>query len=206
MPSCSPTRRQAPVTATPLSRSPSLGGSPAPDPIGVLPRCRHDFDPSVVGRPPSTPGRRQVGMLAGLGYDTGIDLRPLMETSRWLAGHLARPSPFGVVRTLPRPTTRQRTTRTGLRGAQQERDQGLACCSSSTSRCRAAKQRAPGGRTSRLVPPMSAEPWASEVGGIVLEIEGVRGSCQDHGVSRSAKVVGRETDWTGVCRCLCTRL
>ena len=44
-------------------------------------------------------------MLAGLGYDTGIDLRPLMETSRWLAGHLARPSPFRVVRTLPRPTT-----------------------------------------------------------------------------------------------------
>jgi len=35
--------------------------------------------------------------LAGLGIATGIDLGRLVETSRWLAGHLGRPSPSRVV-------------------------------------------------------------------------------------------------------------
>ncbi len=35
--------------------------------------------------------------LAGLGVETGVDLDRLVETSRWLAGHLGRPSPSRVV-------------------------------------------------------------------------------------------------------------
>ncbi len=39
-------------------------------------------------------------MLQGLGIQTGIDLTAVAETSRWLAGHLGRPSPSAVVRAL----------------------------------------------------------------------------------------------------------
>ncbi len=38
-----------------------------------------------------------VWMLDGLGIETGIDLASLVETSRWLAGVLGRPSPSRVV-------------------------------------------------------------------------------------------------------------
>ncbi len=38
--------------------------------------------------------------LAGLGIDTGIDLAKLVETSRWLADQLGRPSPSRTVRAL----------------------------------------------------------------------------------------------------------
>ena len=38
-----------------------------------------------------------VWMLHGLGIETGVDLEALVETSRWMAGHLGRPSPSRVV-------------------------------------------------------------------------------------------------------------
>jgi len=41
-----------------------------------------------------------VWMLHGLGVETGVDLVALVETSRWLAGHLGRPSPSRVVNAL----------------------------------------------------------------------------------------------------------
>jgi hydroxymethylglutaryl-CoA lyase len=41
-----------------------------------------------------------VWMLDGLGVETGVDLASLVETSRWLAGHLGRPSPSRVVAAL----------------------------------------------------------------------------------------------------------
>jgi hydroxymethylglutaryl-CoA lyase len=41
-----------------------------------------------------------VWMLHGLGVETGVDLHALVETSRWLAGHLGRPSPSRVVNAL----------------------------------------------------------------------------------------------------------
>jgi hydroxymethylglutaryl-CoA lyase len=41
-----------------------------------------------------------VWMLHGLGVGTGVDLPALVETSRWLAGHLGRPSPSRVVNAL----------------------------------------------------------------------------------------------------------
>ena len=39
-------------------------------------------------------------MLDGLGIEHGVDLRSVAETSRWMAGHLGRPSPSAVVRAL----------------------------------------------------------------------------------------------------------
>ena len=44
-----------------------------------------------------------VWMLHGLGIHTGVDLEKLVSTSRWLAGHLGRPSPSLVVRALSSP-------------------------------------------------------------------------------------------------------
>ena len=41
-----------------------------------------------------------VWMLDGLGIEHGVDLRSVAETSRWMAGHLGRPSPSAVVRAL----------------------------------------------------------------------------------------------------------
>jgi isopropylmalate/homocitrate/citramalate synthase len=41
-----------------------------------------------------------VWMLNGLGIDTGVDLAKLVQTSRWMAGHLGRPSPSRVVQAL----------------------------------------------------------------------------------------------------------
>jgi hydroxymethylglutaryl-CoA lyase len=41
-----------------------------------------------------------VWMLDGLGIHTGVDLASLVATSRWLAGHLGRPSPSRVVQAL----------------------------------------------------------------------------------------------------------
>ena len=41
-----------------------------------------------------------VWMLHGLGIATGVDLAALVATSRWLAGHLGRPSPSRVVNAL----------------------------------------------------------------------------------------------------------
>jgi hydroxymethylglutaryl-CoA lyase len=41
-----------------------------------------------------------VWMLHGLGIDTGVDLAELVSTSRWMAGHLGRPSPSRVVQAL----------------------------------------------------------------------------------------------------------
>jgi hydroxymethylglutaryl-CoA lyase len=41
-----------------------------------------------------------VWMLDGLGVDTGVNLPGLVETSRWMAGHLGRPSPSRVVQAL----------------------------------------------------------------------------------------------------------
>ena len=41
-----------------------------------------------------------VWMLDGLGIDTGVDLRALVETSTWMAAQLGRPSPSRVVRAL----------------------------------------------------------------------------------------------------------
>jgi hydroxymethylglutaryl-CoA lyase len=41
-----------------------------------------------------------VWMLDGLGIHTGVDLTALVETSRWMAGILGRPSPSRVVQAL----------------------------------------------------------------------------------------------------------
>ncbi len=41
-----------------------------------------------------------VWMLTGLGVETGVDLGALVETSRWMAGVLGRPSPSRVVTAL----------------------------------------------------------------------------------------------------------
>ena len=41
-----------------------------------------------------------VWMLHGLGIETGVDLGALAATSRWMAGHLGRPSPSRVVQAL----------------------------------------------------------------------------------------------------------
>ncbi len=41
-----------------------------------------------------------VWMLNGLGVETGVDLAGLVSTSRWMAGHLGRPSPSRVVQAL----------------------------------------------------------------------------------------------------------
>lgn len=41
-----------------------------------------------------------VWALDGAGVETGVDLAQLVETSVWMAGHLGRPSPSGVVRAL----------------------------------------------------------------------------------------------------------
>lgn len=41
-----------------------------------------------------------VWALDGAGVETGVDLAKLVETSVWMAGHLGRPSPSGVVRAL----------------------------------------------------------------------------------------------------------
>jgi hydroxymethylglutaryl-CoA lyase len=41
-----------------------------------------------------------VWMLDGLGVETGVELRALVETSRWMAGQLGRPSPSRVVQAL----------------------------------------------------------------------------------------------------------
>ncbi|MEU8120334.1 hydroxymethylglutaryl-CoA lyase [Spirillospora sp. NPDC049024] len=41
-----------------------------------------------------------VWMLNGLGIETGVDLAGLAATSRWMAGHLGRPSPSRVVQAL----------------------------------------------------------------------------------------------------------
>jgi hydroxymethylglutaryl-CoA lyase len=47
-----------------------------------------------------------VWMLNGLGVDTGVDLTGLVETSRWMAAHLGRPSPSRVVQALsPAPSS-----------------------------------------------------------------------------------------------------
>ena len=45
-----------------------------------------------------------VWMLSGLGIEHGIDLPSLVGTSVWMAGHLGRPSPSGVVRALAQST------------------------------------------------------------------------------------------------------
>ncbi|MDA9912841.1 hydroxymethylglutaryl-CoA lyase [Candidatus Nanopelagicales bacterium] len=42
-----------------------------------------------------------IWMLDGLGIATGVDLAALVQTSRWLAEKLGRPSPSRVVRALP---------------------------------------------------------------------------------------------------------
>jgi hydroxymethylglutaryl-CoA lyase len=36
-------------------------------------------------------------MLNGLGIETGVDLAAMVQTSRWLAAELGRPSPSRVV-------------------------------------------------------------------------------------------------------------
>jgi hydroxymethylglutaryl-CoA lyase len=41
-----------------------------------------------------------VWLLTGLGIEHGVDLEALVATSRWMAGHLGRPSPSAVVRAL----------------------------------------------------------------------------------------------------------
>jgi hydroxymethylglutaryl-CoA lyase len=41
-----------------------------------------------------------VWLLNGLGIEHGVDLDALVRTSVWMAGHLGRPSPSGVVRAL----------------------------------------------------------------------------------------------------------
>ncbi|WP_433337148.1 hydroxymethylglutaryl-CoA lyase [Spirillospora sp. CA-294931] len=48
-----------------------------------------------------------VWMLDGLGVETGVDLTPLIETSRWMAAHLGRPSPSRVVQALSPETEQQ---------------------------------------------------------------------------------------------------
>ncbi|GGV42211.1 hydroxymethylglutaryl-CoA lyase [Actinomadura sp. LOL_016] len=47
-----------------------------------------------------------VWMLNGLGVDTGVDLGKLVETSRWMAERLGRPSPSRVVQALSPETER----------------------------------------------------------------------------------------------------
>ncbi|WP_059013253.1 hydroxymethylglutaryl-CoA lyase [Streptomyces specialis] len=46
-------------------------------------------------------------MLDGLGVETGVDLGRLVATSRWLAGHLGRPSPSRTVRALSPPSDQE---------------------------------------------------------------------------------------------------
>ncbi|WP_183096345.1 hydroxymethylglutaryl-CoA lyase [Nocardioides stalactiti] len=41
-----------------------------------------------------------VWFLDGLGIEHGVDLRTVVDTSTWMAGHLGRPSPSAVVRAL----------------------------------------------------------------------------------------------------------
>ncbi|MGH3369744.1 MAG: hydroxymethylglutaryl-CoA lyase, partial [Nocardioidaceae bacterium] len=41
-----------------------------------------------------------VWFLTGLGIEHGVDLRAVVDTSAWMAGHLGRPSPSAVVRAL----------------------------------------------------------------------------------------------------------
>jgi hydroxymethylglutaryl-CoA lyase len=41
-----------------------------------------------------------VWLLTGLGIEHGVDLPAVVEASRWMAGHLGRPSPSAVVRAL----------------------------------------------------------------------------------------------------------
>ncbi|MGH3390439.1 MAG: hydroxymethylglutaryl-CoA lyase [Actinomadura sp.] len=55
-----------------------------------------------------------VWMLDGLGVETGVDLPALVETSRWMAGHLGRPSPSRVVQALSpkQPAKTPSTTKT----------------------------------------------------------------------------------------------
>jgi hydroxymethylglutaryl-CoA lyase len=43
-----------------------------------------------------------VWMLTGLGIEHGVDLRQVVDTSVWMAGHLGRPSPSAAVRALAR--------------------------------------------------------------------------------------------------------
>ena len=45
-----------------------------------------------------------VWLLTGLGIEHGVDLPSLVGTSVWMAGHLGRPSPSGVVRALAQST------------------------------------------------------------------------------------------------------
>ena len=51
-----------------------------------------------------------VWMLHGLGIETGVDLGPLVATSRWMAGVLGRPSPVprGAGRVTPGQVSRAR--------------------------------------------------------------------------------------------------
>lgn len=44
-----------------------------------------------------------VWAMEGAGVRTGVDLESLLETSAWMAQHLGRPSPSGVVRALTKP-------------------------------------------------------------------------------------------------------
>jgi hydroxymethylglutaryl-CoA lyase len=44
-----------------------------------------------------------IWALDGLGIETGVDLRALVDTSVWMAGHLGRPSPSRVVAALSPP-------------------------------------------------------------------------------------------------------
>ncbi len=53
--------------------------------------------------------------LAGAGVETGVDLGRLVETSRWVAGQLGRPSPSKVVQALSGPTATETGTDTGAR-------------------------------------------------------------------------------------------
>ncbi|MBO1334200.1 hydroxymethylglutaryl-CoA lyase [Streptomyces sp. VRA16 Mangrove soil] len=48
-----------------------------------------------------------VWMLQGLGIETGVDLGLLTDTSRWMAGHLGRPSPSRTVSALSTPPQEQ---------------------------------------------------------------------------------------------------
>ena len=76
------------------------------------PRCAHGvttFDASAGGLGGCPYAESATGnlatedlvwMLDGLGVETGVDLAALVATSRWLAGHLGRPSPSRVVNAL----------------------------------------------------------------------------------------------------------
>ncbi|WP_231331656.1 hydroxymethylglutaryl-CoA lyase [Actinomadura graeca] len=55
------------------------------------------FAESATG---NLPTEDLVWMLDGLGVATGVDLGALAATSRWMAGHLGRPSPSRVVQAL----------------------------------------------------------------------------------------------------------